>query len=303
MHKLRWAFDNILVDNDGSLGGKSGSVVLFNNSINYNDPTCDRNSVDFFLNGIICSSSVDAWSRFNILSVQSRPVQMSVTHDNFTFNSFRLNKQLHFGNSHFFAVGANKTFEISFKNLEKPVSFYYRIYAQIDPASHAIVTQKLGAKPDKIYINGYRAPKDTPLNSTDNVYQWYFDNTTNTISFMLKPSKSRWYVNAYIRYTKCQYVNCIAPTTTTTTTLPPPTTKPPPTTRPPPTTTTPPLVYVECPERLYTRPDNGSVFWSEPDTWNLTGKVPDTYDDGKLLDKNINTQDIGIVDFSKFNDF
>ena len=76
-HKLRWHGDNVLVDSDGSLTGKAGDVVLFDDAHYNSDSRCRKSSE--FLNGLVCSG-IETQIRYSFNNYQpSAAVLMNIT--------------------------------------------------------------------------------------------------------------------------------------------------------------------------------------------------------------------------------
>lgn len=281
--KQRWDWDNILLDRDGSFGGKSGDVVIFKNDFSMNDSRCRPEDSNAFIGGIICSDTT-SWTKLSFFGMSSAIQSVFVTNkNNQEIESPRLPDRLKYRQSMMFAAESNNTYTIRFKNLDTPSSMSYYITCEnFKEYEYVIIRQELLIEPTTVYVNGYRTASNTSLTPASKNLDWYFDTSTNVFEYIVKC-----YVSPYVQdrqfYVLYRYVAPTSPITTvkTTTKSTGPTGPPGPTvsTTRRPTTTTLADVYKECPKRVVSRPEwngNTTAYWYELDFWHELNSSNDT---------------------------
>ena len=292
----RWNWDNILLDKDGSLGGAPGDVVVSRNNFTLYDPRCNIDKSTTFINGILCSNSttwtkLSIYSYYNYDSYYSPNAVVIINDKKREIESPKLPSQIKFPNSMMFAVESNRSYTIRFKNVDPPAQQYYVISCEnFAKTDYVIIKQELLSRPTDVYLNGYPPEVKSPLTSANKHLEWYFNNSTNVIEYMLKCYYNVFNVD-YMSIT-VQYIRRPPTTTTTTTTTKTTTTTTiatkstvatnntvitnvtigtdTTTTTTTTTTTKVPDVYRECPERVRSRPQwdgNTTVYWNELDSW------------------------------------
>ena len=257
---LKWNWDNIVRDVDGCLEGNAGDVVLFKNSYTMLDERCFES--DKYLNGIVCSNT-SSWLQITIKNPKNKvnykqniwPKLIYVSNEqNRTFISPKNPKrQFHFN------LEVDRDYEFKFGVL--PTYTYYSLLVNgVPPGSFVIFKQDFAAEPDRLHS---LKQVQSPLTSNNTNKDCYWDNSTNTISYIIKNEYSYYRDFQYtVIMEKCFYLNCIAPT------IPPPPTPI-------------PIVPKYCPEPVTSRPLENVSYWSMNETW-LSLEVPGNYEDGEF---------------------
>jgi len=263
---------------DGCLGGQSGDVVAYKDAFSLADSNCRNSTSDQFINGMLCSNT-KSWIHIQIYDQIFYRNQFDV------YNAKNGRNRTTsfvgpFSYDNRFALEANQEYQILLPSV--PTRIYYFIYLyEMKPGDYIILKIPHSWKPYLVQLsNWFIYPEhSSPINSSSPNFAWYWNNSTFTISIMIRNVQaSNQDFHSSIFYEPCysSYPGC--PGYTVPTTLPPisPTTKPVgnataiPTTI---TTTLAPLVYAECPTRVYSRPGNNSFeLWSAPSTWSGRGQ-------------------------------
>jgi hypothetical protein len=197
-HTLRWNWDNIMVDLDGTLTGtqgartslasSAGNVVVFKDNITSTRPNCvDTNE---FLNGIVCSNT-NNWIRFAFNNFQpSFSLLLNITNKNNQMaSSPKLAKRLTHPNGFMMSLEAKQEYLLQFDQAERPTNMSYSgTFYSLYPEDFLIIKHTLSKKPDRVFVldsNQLSTENLSPLTSANNNGDWYWDNSTFTMSYII----------------------------------------------------------------------------------------------------------------------
>lgn len=112
--RLRWAYDGLYIDEDGTLGGLPNSVIMAPDGINNASLMC--NAVPDFDNAIRCPLSEGSWIRYSLRDWQERSqgqLQISNDRNSSTIVPW-LQKQLTHPRGYMTVLRANQTYKFNF---------------------------------------------------------------------------------------------------------------------------------------------------------------------------------------------
>ena len=205
-------------DLDGSLTGTKDAVVVFNNNLTKNNPNCKDDGT--YLNGIACSNT-DGWIRlaFNDL-IPEYVVMTNFTNSNHQMATIpKLKKRLTHPKGYMAALETNQEYQFDFDEAPYPtnITFTGQFYS-IAPGKYVIMKHYMLKKPDQVSLGNKDFPTSeslTPLTSSNKMGDWYWDNSTRSLSYMVKNSANRQpFLDVPVNFQaiKCRYAGCQPPT-------------------------------------------------------------------------------------------
>ncbi len=275
----RWDWDFVAEDIDGSLSGRAGDVVVFNNNLTENNPYCHKNPALF--NATSCSNS-KGWIRFafNHLVPESVVLINLTNKDNQMSPIPNLAKRLTHKHGFMVALEANQEYLFQLDQAEYPTNISYEgAFYSILPNQFIIIKHKMLKKPDRVkFGNGLIAKESlTSLSTANQNGEWFWDDGASTLSYIFYNKAPKYpFLDVSVSFSaiKCRYVGCQPPLN--------PDQKAPVTSRPP-----------------------DALYWSNISTWQVisreTGwggymglKFPQTYDDVKIPENRYVVIDIAV---------
>ena len=123
--RLRWAYDGLYIDEDGSLGGQPDSVIMAPDGINNASSTCSP--VPDFDNAVRCPLSEGSWIRYSFRDRQGRSQgQLHISDDRNSSTIVPwLREQLTHPKGYTTVLRANQTYNFSFS--QNPVRYFDRL--------------------------------------------------------------------------------------------------------------------------------------------------------------------------------
>lgn len=92
------------------------------------------------------------------------------------------------------ALEANQTYSLSYDQAERPTNISYSgTFYGFKPYDYLIMKYPLAKKPDRVQFDGLNDLTQTyyPVTALNNHGDWFWDNDTFTLSFMLKNDKNK----------------------------------------------------------------------------------------------------------------
>ena len=201
-------------DLDGSLTGKKDDVIVFNNNLTKNNPNCRDDGS--YLNGIACSNT-DGWIRFAYNNLNPDYVVITnFTNSNHQMASIpKLKKRLTHIQGFMSALETSQEYLFLFDEALYPTNISYTgQFYSIPPGKYVIIKHQMLKKPDIVSF-GYNSSETlTPLTSANKLGDWYWENSTRTLSYMVANSANRQPfldVPVVFQAVKCRYAGCQPP--------------------------------------------------------------------------------------------
>ncbi len=237
----RWAWDFVARDLDGSLTGTANAVVVSNTSITYGDSRCTVN--DAYVGGIVCMDTL-GWIRFAFNKAKPDAFLVKITNQaNDTDTTPLLHKRLTRKDGYMVDLEANQTYKLEFSDAYRPTNASYSAtMSGFGPYDYIIIELDLLVEPDRVFaLDGVQS--STPLTASNNNGDWYWDNVTDTLSYILNnnnPDSPYEDYNYNFQVYKCRYANCTPPQ---------------------------PNLVIDQAKPPTQRPTSAVKFWSRNDTW------------------------------------
>ena len=207
-----------MYDLDGSLTGKKDDVVVFNNNLTKNNPNCRDDGT--FLNGVACSNT-NGWIRlaFNELVPEFVEITNFTNSNNQMATIPKLKKRLTHPKGYMAALETNQEYQFVFDEAAFPtnITFNGQFYS-IPPGQYVIMKHFMLKKPDQVSLGNKDFPTSecfSPLNSANKMGDWYWDNSTRSLSYMIRNSINRQpFLDVPVSFQaiKCRYAGCLPPT-------------------------------------------------------------------------------------------
>ncbi|CAF0819146.1 unnamed protein product [Rotaria sp. Silwood1] len=216
---FRWQYDALYQDEDGSLSSVVGGIVLSPDGLWNTSSACTR--TPNFLNAITCPSSLGKWIRFAFnkanLGANGEVLNVYDTSNHHTV-VLNLGKRLTHPIGYMMNLLTNQTYYFQFQNANSSVNLsYIGVVYDIAPGTYLIIRHSVAYVPDRvntISATTLTSPSATPLTSASNNGDWYYDNSTNIFSYIVKnPSSNTALIDVSVNLNviKCRYPNCESP--------------------------------------------------------------------------------------------
>lgn len=198
-------------DLDGSTTGQSNSVVVYRNNLTYDNPNCALDAS--FYNGIMCKK-INRWIRFSWNSLKPTFVNwVNVTNiRNKKTSILKQAKRLTHKLGFMAALEANQEYLLELDGEPSPVNLSYSgTFFDVYPNDYMIIKHKLRVKPDGVWFNFFPANESSsPLNSTNVNGNWYWDEKTSIISYIIQNTNIKPFVDIKVDFNvfKCRYSGC-----------------------------------------------------------------------------------------------
>ncbi|CAF0853204.1 unnamed protein product [Didymodactylos carnosus] len=218
---VMWDRDGVYQDDDGTLSGVVGGSIVYPDGLMNGSSLCIP--TPHFVNGITCQPGIGTWLRFALNNAN-----LDIDNDEFLYiydinNNVvavpSLKKRLTHPLGYMVAFRANQSYTMVFQNANSTVNLSYTgAMYNLQPGDYVILRSKVDYMPDQVYITSssvMAAQSQTPLSpTTSNNGDWYYDNSTNYFSFIVKsPSSNTRMVDVSlpVQVIKCRYLNCQYP--------------------------------------------------------------------------------------------
>lgn len=206
-----------MLDLDGSLTGGANNVVVYSSNITGNDNRCKPNPSKY-INAVVCSNTKD-WIRFSFNNLnQDTVIWLDTTnYKNDTDSSPKLKKRITHPLGFMVDLEVNQTYLLQFEQALYPTNLTYSgVYYSIKPYQYLIIQHQLNKKPDQVTVF-YQLSTESlaPLSIQNNNGDWYWDNATRTLSYIIHNREAIQPIfDAQVNFKaiKCRWVNCKEPT-------------------------------------------------------------------------------------------
>ncbi|CAF3637436.1 unnamed protein product [Rotaria sp. Silwood1] len=216
---FRWQYDGIYQDEDGTLSGVVGGMVIAPDALWNTSTACTR--TPNFLNAMTCPSSLGGWIRFAFNKANLGPngevlnVYDTSNHHTVVLN---LKKRLTHPIGYMMNLLTKQNYFFQFENANSSVNLSYTgVVYDIAPGDYLIIRHNVGYMPDRVYITSasiLATESTTALTASSNNGEWYYDNTTSTFSYIVKNPSSNTAsidISVNLNVIKCRYPNCETP--------------------------------------------------------------------------------------------
>lgn len=212
---VRWDWDLIYDDVDGSLTDESNAVVVYNNNFTMSNPNCRLDSR--FINGTVCTNS-KKWIRFAFNELKPDLVlRANITNFNGQMAStVKYDKRLTHTFGFMSSLEANQEYLIEFDQALYPtnVSYSAGIY-NIEPSDWIVIKHRMWKKPDRVYFgNNLQIESFVPLTPDMDTGRWHWNNSTQMLSYILSNNKNVMpFLDYQIKFDAhvCRFVGCEPP--------------------------------------------------------------------------------------------
>jgi len=211
----RWDWDYVAEDLDGSLTGRAGDVVVFNNNLTKANSNCRTGP---YLNGIACANT-NGWIRFAFNEMDPNYVLfINYTNTNDQMATIpRLRKRLTHPFGYMAALDSNQEYYFIFDQAEYPTNISYTAaFYSILPNKYLLVKHQMLRKPDLVsFGNGLSGIESLlPLTPTSPKFSWHWNNDTSILTYMINNLERRQPfldISVGFKALKCRYAGCQPP--------------------------------------------------------------------------------------------
>ena len=215
-HAFRWDWDNLLYDMDGSLTGGVNNVVVYSDGITKADPRCVNTGQ--FKHGVVCTNQSN-WVRFAFSGMNTDVVFMNSKNNSAVTPSLSMRLTFNMGNMIILETGQTYTMYWTRNGLidKSSNSSYTGIIYGLLPNDFIIIRNFFKLKPDKVYMGNEVLQ---PLNSSNNNGDWYWDNSTGLLSYIVINKNTLPFLDVWVNFhtMNCYWLHCIEPVANTNTT-------------------------------------------------------------------------------------
>ncbi|CAF0745209.1 unnamed protein product [Adineta steineri] len=216
---FRWAYDGLYQDVDGSLANVPGAVILPPDGLWNTSSACSP--TPNFVNAITCPSSMGTWIRFafNQANLGQNGEELNIYDDSNHHTVVpNLHKRLTHPEGYMMNLLAKKSYLLQFENANSSVNISYSGVAySLAPGDYLIIRHGVQFLPDQVNtVSSLSLVSESasPLTAASNNGDWYYDNTTQEFSYIVKnPSNNTIAadVTVTLNVVKCRYPNCQMP--------------------------------------------------------------------------------------------
>lgn len=201
-------------DLDGSLTGQINSVIVYNNNLTMANPNC--RTAPLFINGTVCVNT-NGWIRFAFNNLKpDLAILANFSNNNQMATIPKLAKRLTHLKGFMAALEANKEYLFEFDQALYPTNISYTAgFYNVEANKYVIIKHRMSKKPDRVLFGALAASETlTALTSSSKTGEWYWDNSTLTLSYIISNSEGLQPFNDYtISFDayKCRYAGCLPP--------------------------------------------------------------------------------------------